>query len=222
MFSKLRAFTLAEVLITLAVIGVVAALAIPSLVTNMNNMQYKSAWKKNYAEIASVARKMAYDNGGALDGYFTSQDAFMNAFKPYLSYTKTCVSGTTLSQNCWHADNTWYDLNGTKMVGSGAAYDSNATVVLTSGTIMSTQLNSSSCTGGGVPNNDNCGIIYFDINGYKGPNMVGKDIYAARLTKIGTLIPAGTQGGANFSSTSSCNTSNGINGWDCSAFNLYN
>jgi len=44
-----NAFTLAEVLVTLAIIGVVAALTIPSLVTRVQDIQYKTAWKKNYS-----------------------------------------------------------------------------------------------------------------------------------------------------------------------------
>jgi prepilin-type N-terminal cleavage/methylation domain-containing protein len=40
-----KAFTLAEVLITLAIIGVVAALSIPSVVRNYQETQYKVAYK---------------------------------------------------------------------------------------------------------------------------------------------------------------------------------
>ena len=41
-----KGFTLAEVLITLAIIGVVAALTIPSVILNTNQTEYKTALKK--------------------------------------------------------------------------------------------------------------------------------------------------------------------------------
>lgn len=40
-----KAFTLAEVLITLGIIGVVAAITIPTLVANTNNQKYRSQRK---------------------------------------------------------------------------------------------------------------------------------------------------------------------------------
>ena len=40
------AFTLAEVLITLGIIGVVAAMTIPTLISNTNGAQFKTGFKK--------------------------------------------------------------------------------------------------------------------------------------------------------------------------------
>ena len=48
--KKISAFTLAEVLITLGIIGVVAAMTLPSLVNEHNNKQYVVAFKKLYFE----------------------------------------------------------------------------------------------------------------------------------------------------------------------------
>ncbi|MBQ8168447.1 prepilin-type N-terminal cleavage/methylation domain-containing protein [bacterium] len=44
--TKRFGFTLAEVLITLGIIGVVAAMTIPTLVSNTNGAQFKTAYKK--------------------------------------------------------------------------------------------------------------------------------------------------------------------------------
>lgn len=43
---KSNAFTLAEVLITLGIIGVVAALTIPALLTNLNHIKLQSQFKE--------------------------------------------------------------------------------------------------------------------------------------------------------------------------------
>ena len=57
---KRQAFTLAEVLITLGIIGVVAAMTIPTLISNTNGAQFKTAYKKalstlNQAAIMNIA-----------------------------------------------------------------------------------------------------------------------------------------------------------------------
>ena len=58
--TKRFGFTLAEVLITLGIIGVVAAMTIPTLISNTNGAQFKSAYKKalsslNQAVLMNVA-----------------------------------------------------------------------------------------------------------------------------------------------------------------------
>ncbi len=47
-----KGFTLAEVLITLAIIGVVAALTVPAVIRNYRDVQYKTAYKKAYSTLA--------------------------------------------------------------------------------------------------------------------------------------------------------------------------
>lgn len=44
-------FTLAEVLITLGIIGIVAALTIPGLITKCKEMQYRVTYKKVYSSL---------------------------------------------------------------------------------------------------------------------------------------------------------------------------
>ncbi len=58
--TKRFGFTLAEVLITLGIIGVVAAMTIPTLISNTNGAQFKTAYKKalsvlNQAAVMNVA-----------------------------------------------------------------------------------------------------------------------------------------------------------------------
>lgn len=50
MILRNRAFTLAEVLITLGIIGVVAAITIPSLMENVRNRDLQAQLKKTYSE----------------------------------------------------------------------------------------------------------------------------------------------------------------------------
>ena len=50
------AFTLAEVLITIAVIGIVAAITIPALITGIRSAQYKSRFRKGVSTLSQAAR----------------------------------------------------------------------------------------------------------------------------------------------------------------------
>lgn len=54
---KKKAFTLAETLITLGIIGVVAALTIPNLITKMTDIQFRHMYKKAYADINQAFRQ---------------------------------------------------------------------------------------------------------------------------------------------------------------------
>lgn len=64
-FSLIPAFTLAEVLITLGVIGVVCALTLPSLINKIEDMQYTAMWKKKYSEISNIYNLVKDEMGGA-------------------------------------------------------------------------------------------------------------------------------------------------------------
>ena len=85
--SKKAAFTLAEVLITLAVIGIVAALTLPGLIQNHNEKAWSTAkdlWEKKLTE---TVRRMNID--GVMTGHESTED-FMNTFKNYMKVIKTC------------------------------------------------------------------------------------------------------------------------------------
>ncbi len=57
------AFTLAEVLITLGIIGIVAALTIPTLINNAQKQQYVSIDKKTYSQLSQILIQIASDHG---------------------------------------------------------------------------------------------------------------------------------------------------------------
>ena len=67
--TKRFGFTLAEVLITLGIIGVVAAMSIPTLIANTNSAKFRSQFKKTVATLNQAAlmstAQFDYDFAGA-------------------------------------------------------------------------------------------------------------------------------------------------------------
>lgn len=63
-----KGFTLAEVLITLGIIGVVAAITIPSLISNYQKKSTVTQLKKTYATISNAIR-LSEDENGELSGW---------------------------------------------------------------------------------------------------------------------------------------------------------
>ncbi len=118
-----KAFTLAEVLITLAIIGVVAALTIPSIVTKYKKMVTVNKLKKFYS-VMSNATNLAIAEHGPMENWddFSSysnpqevQKWFHKYLKPYLKiidegtteyrgvsrYTVTFADGSVMLLNNW-------------------------------------------------------------------------------------------------------------------------
>lgn len=80
-------FTLAEVLITLGIIGVVAAMTMPSLIANYNGKKYRTAFKKTVSVLSQAAAMNKanedFDYSGATGGYGVQ---FEGASRNFLIY----------------------------------------------------------------------------------------------------------------------------------------
>jgi prepilin-type N-terminal cleavage/methylation domain-containing protein len=200
-------FTLAEVLITLLIIGVVASMVIPNIINDSQDAEIKTAWKKSYSDISQATMKMISDNGGSLVNICATNDhtCFKNFYNTYFPYIKTCVNAAR--DGCWA--NVFYSPDGTKVTSWGTSTGA----ILNDGTFFMPTYYDSNCeynVFGGVPR---CGDIRVDVNGMKGPNKLGKDIFSIWILKS-SLKPRGSMDDY----TNDC-TVNG--GWGCAAKFLY-
>lgn len=83
--KKVRsAFTLAEVLITLGIIGVVAAMTLPTLINKTNGLQYRTKFKKTLSTLNQGVRmsQAKYDLDFTLSG-FTSTSKIGNSVSSF-------------------------------------------------------------------------------------------------------------------------------------------
>jgi prepilin-type N-terminal cleavage/methylation domain-containing protein len=94
------AFTLAEVLITLGIIGVVAAIALPALITNIND-RANSERQANIAQKITQAMEQMRAHGELVQ--YSSTDEFVNVLQKYLKITKRCDADHLAE--CWTTSN---------------------------------------------------------------------------------------------------------------------
>ena len=214
-------FTLAEVLITLGIIGVVAAMTIPALVKNTQDKEFRTAFKKTFSALSQAVLSISFDNGGSIAGMFSDENTFRDVFTNFFSVVKTCNDGDS---SCWTCNGakTDYFYNG-KAVG-GALDITRPVIVLKDGAIINTAYISSTCTGtdagiiapyaGTI-----CGAIFVDVNGCKPPNTWGRDIYYIEVqqNKIFGLGPSSDNNAAL-----ACNKLSGTTyaGTQCAEFAL--
>lgn len=169
-----KGFTLAEVLITLGIIGIVAAITIPALMKDTQNKENITALKSFYSDISSATITIRDQNGGTLKQLGQLSDAYANL----MQVTKTCAAGAVQGV-CWHTNAVdWYMLNG-NVTGVGSSLGPG--FILNNGMLVSIPTFYPNCNGDsagmGVVNNNGCGWIIVDVNGFKNPNTIGKDIF---------------------------------------------
>ncbi len=193
-----KAFTLAEVLITLGIIGIVAAITIPSLINAYNRKMLETRFKKTDAVITQ-AMKMASDELGvdsfevysnvpqaereATMDLFNSiwEKQFKGATKYYIKDIGTYI-GNDRDPRCWGRLGIYSFQNGTSF--SGNYYFSMLdnkqkayALILPDGSMISSPQIVGSFT-------DTTVKIMFDTNGpWAGPNRLGYDVFNYFSTK---------------------------------------
>lgn len=182
-----KAFTLAEVLLVMGIIGVVAALTLPLIINNTNLAEYKSAYKKKYSELSNAMNLVIDDQGGSLAGVFSDTVGLRDELLKHLSYTKTC-NGLTMLGTC--LPSAIYSLN-TALATPGASATREA-VTLIDGAYFYMELTDKNCATPNGTLSKVCGWIIVDINGLKGPNTYGKDIYYLHVLDNG-IKPSGAE-----------------------------
>ena len=185
-FKKKVAFTLAEVLITLAIIGIVAAMTIPTLISSYKKKQTVTKLKQTYS-ILSQALTMAqvkegdsssWDLSGIYgtsdkDPNFSKEDTITNFAEKYL------MPNLKVAQNYGY---TFFDESKGYIYGDNVA-EAGYFFMLPNGVFVRCTLGKTACIGGTNPDGtcvsqDYQNIIFnVDVNGFQKPNSFGSDIF---------------------------------------------
>ncbi|MDD3150361.1 MAG: prepilin-type N-terminal cleavage/methylation domain-containing protein, partial [Candidatus Gastranaerophilales bacterium] len=173
-FIRKLGFTLAETLIVIAIIGIIASIVTPMLFGTTSDAELKAKWKKIYADLSQVTQLIVVNNGGSLNGFFEHNTDVKNAFAEKLNIIKECSDST--ADGCWHEANNWHFLNGTN-----GTNNNKPGLILNNGVLLVLWSKSVNCSNP-VGDYTRCAGMNIDINGFKKPNIVGKDIFNANIT----------------------------------------
>lgn len=189
------AFTLAEVLITLGIIGVVASLTMPTLMTNHRKKVYVSSLQKVYNDLSQAIGKYMSDqrveflneskmanNSAGLREFFTN----------YLNVVKDCGESYT---PCFA--NTYKQIGNSATVNMSSG-KCNIVVTLANGVAVCADTTAMNTTqdeeGNDISSSNHVGssgdVVAFDvdINGPKEPNIFGRDFFTFQVDRNGQIF----------------------------------
>ena len=184
-----KAFTLAEVLITLGIIGIVAAMTLPTVINNIQDKQFRTMFKKQYS-IINQALLMTYESGDDIPNLDQSNWKDMIFYvcriAKQLKYTDSGLKCAEIeaagesaefsqysnSNVVWHNEGEWYNKKGEPQY-------------LNPGYLRMTFM-----LPDGVMINFSCfRDVFVDVNGKRKPNTIGRDIFYFHIPQ-GSLYPS--------------------------------
>lgn len=216
-----KAFTMAEVLIAMGVIGIVAVLTIPVIAKFSTNLETTTAFKNTYSDLSNVSQIIKKDNNQTLVDAFSSTAAMKNRYAEYMKTTKNCTNSST--DGCWTYK--WNQMDGTELTPP----TSPGLILINGAILVFEDYFSSSCDSSGTNVSARttltnvCSDIMIDVNGARRPNIIGKDIFYVWILS-NSIKPWGTDADdaktGSMASSETCDSGDG--GWGCAGKLLKN
>ena len=180
--TKRFGFTLAEVLITLGIIGVVAAMTMPTLMNQTNGAQYKAAYKKALSAIAQgVTLNVALDGGSFADtttasaGDVKTAGSVAKLLNDRMNIVKSVGAnpgaGYTLPSVSFECDSDKF----TTSACAAGTVTPDTYLFFNDGSMFAIEAASTACTAGVDGGTAKVCHGFIDVNGAKGPNKVVTD-----------------------------------------------
>ena len=197
------AFTLAEVLITIGIIGVVAAMTLPTLVNKYQQKQSIAQLQKVYSVLNQAFRRSEADNESSIywDTSKGSQVFFNTYWKPYLNIIEEC-KGTKIAACAYTSSTPWKRANNRQDGYFLVLSNTRTPVILADGSFVS--ILTSSGYGSGTGDTDEDGNVIYDetkngadtriivdLNASKLPNTFGKDVFLLERVAGKGIMPYG-------------------------------
>jgi len=198
-------FTLAEVLITLGIIGVVAAMTIPTLVANYQAKSWSTSASVFERKLEEALKVM--NTQQTLAGY-TTTEAFVDEFKKHIKILKTC-DNTNLDE-CFPKEFLWGSPEPeTKQISTFIdssklrliPYETNTVGIQFANGVSAVVAYDPECRQDPYSNTItgmSCISMLYDTSGFKSPNQSGKDLRALNVNKLWTFKIGNTKYTAPF------------------------
>lgn len=183
---KIKGFTLAEALITLGIIGTIAAITLPSLMNNTQPTQLQASFQKTVNDLDSFAKIFYAENEMSVPLYTSLNDSskLFNEFQKYVAKSSKTSDWTWTSNNSKTMVYKYYSLTNP----GGPSLTSSicdATGKIQDGNGRLYSFDDAPLRGFNGPR------VCVDINGTKGPNIYGLDVFSFLFTTDGSVIPEG-------------------------------
>ena len=176
-----KAFTLAEVLLTLVIIGVVAAITMPTLIANSKEEEIKSLLKKNNSVINQALYRYYMEEGYLPSGREFDARTFKKIYQKGFSILKDY--GLYDYYYAGRNEDVYKNYTGTNNL-NYYMFDDGQFIINDGSFIMIDNPSAGA--------NNNRVFISVDVNGpSKGPNRLGKDLFMFQLVNNGKLLPMG-------------------------------
>ena len=191
--KRKAAFTLAEVLITIGIIGVVASLTLPSVINKYQEKVTVTKVKKAYSTMNNALFSAISENGevdtwdypyyNAGTDNVPNIEVFASKILPYLKILKDCG----ISQRNCMLDVNYKLSDGSNWNGyTYNRYRLYYKVILNDGSYLVIRFEYPKCNGSGDGVvGDKCGWFLIDVNGDKKPNRFGQDVFLFIIRKNG-------------------------------------
>lgn len=174
------AFTLAEILITLMAIGIVATLTVPPLVSSFQSMEYKTSYQKALSDLEQAFNQAKLNNEFvSIDNTAANVRTNFDALKSHFDVIKSCENSIT--DGCWvdTCNATVLDCSPSALTGEGEGYSWG--FIDNSGRFWNHYKSGS----------QNYFWLIVDTNGAKSPNRYGRDKWFFYLNDIANNGNAG-------------------------------
>lgn len=191
--KKALAFTLAEVLITMGIIGIVAEMTIPTLMQNFQRQVLISQLKRSYALISQVYPSVVNDNGDPTTWpNITCMNDVAKIFIPYFQTVATDTpAGSDYGTPGGHIMGYPNNNNTMDLTKTTTNYPFYPQLKLKSGETIWFDAPTTPTTGFTCPGSTNgtpfCFMLSIDVNGVSLPNRWGVDIFSFQATKNAIL-----------------------------------
>ncbi len=209
-----KAFTLAETLITLGIVGIIAVVTIPSLIAKYNEKTTVTKLQNVYSLLQQATQKMIQDEGVTIDNFGTNDDErkkkYTELLPKYVQIAKTC-KGLTNGCIAYKYTSGVVGATSDKFAGTSPLTNSyllknGAAIRISSGGTcqQDTTLKQKGCSEYNISNCEPnqakhyygtyqhaCFELLVDINGSASPNKTDVDAFGFAVVKDG-IVPLGS------------------------------
>ena len=190
-FIQLKSFTMAEVLITLGIIGIVAAMTLPGLIGNYKRKVLETQFKKSVSTISQAIIRTKLQLGSdnfvkdcteynSEDGYYLVAPCFNAFFKSFSGLADKELTFDSTRYEITRFQETIKTYNGKQIADdtslAGIGWPVYRTNLMADGTFINMMV---------IEYRFYIGV---DTNGYRGPNQLGHDIFIFNIDETNNTL----------------------------------